>query len=1235
MKRNNLLAILGMVLGVFMLFSLQQVSAQGASSSTFDGGDAIAVRVIPNPNHYSVYRWYESQGFTGSPQALTVDGYEAIRDGRTVYVNAANILTGSKKAIYTNIYLISYNQDPNVKTVDILGQIVSHWKFNDNLASNALEPASCSISSLSCDSDDDCFSGQTCAESGKQVGSCVLNDVINCSVDDECPNNFFCNSVKAKVIRDIKRVGKVQELKEALAKYKDLNGHYPKLTAGTYIPNHTVSVWPSWTDSFLSNLAVVQSFIDPINSLGNCPDFDKDTCWSGDTKRFVYDPNSSYLKLPSNSYALVYSSDANGSDYSLCAVMESRDQSDPLLGYSFVPNDPTDNQCVTATGVITGGGSENTAPRILTKALNGEAGQEYIGFVRAVDDQDNPMTWSLSTNGTNWSAWGEAPVLVDVNDPNQKKIYSSKAGGSGMYNTTLTITDSEGARLTTNLVLNIDNQSPFIEADSASYVLDPAVPLDYNLFISDTNIERPVLVGGSPGYNSYSLTKVSGPFDILKSSGIIGTVTSEGINRYKINYRGKLSTSYDFSQDTDFVYRVKATDAYQVSSTKEFTLTVLADDPFLKFDCPTEVRIGQSYSCKIGPTKQGNHSIIYTGRNLPNGLKLKEVDSSQEDRDREDEDISLIERVFQRWGILKASAQTGNSVYLMGEPSSSNSGEYQVEIKGVNEYGVQSEKSFSLKVNNYCGDGIRQFPNLEGRGGFYNDGYEDCDGNSMVATSAADSSIDRQYGCATEVGTNTPYPILDNNYCIFKSPLNGGGFCGDTYCQTEYETIENCARDCSADCEAKCDGRECGSDSCSGSCGPSCGEGQTCNSNGICELDCQPQCDNKECGDNGCLGNCPNTCTNGKICDSENYKCVDICDQDEICETERGEHCSACSDCRCTEGFSCTESGCVEDVCPNTCGEWVCGEDDCGNSCGTCTEGKFCNNGACENNCEIKCEGKDCGSDSCGGSCGACYNNEVCTANDKCCAPDCENKTCGSNGCGGTCGPGCSNNETCFENQCCTPTCAEGQECGSDGCGGTCGNGCGDGEYCSDGQCVCQPSCSPSVPCGDDGCGGYCDYQCIGRHGVCNYNDVCKVHVACADDMDCGNDMYGNSCGHCPSGEYCRNGKCWLNSVTPPVCDPYCTKENLCRHDNCFPGSYNRTFCISPCEDDREGSCEDMNESQWGGWCDFRCGCRDEQECGKGKCGKTDCGSCSGGKTCNENYKCVTSDDSNNGPDLK
>jgi len=95
--------------------------------------DAIAIRVIPNPSGYSALRWYQDQGFSGSPQALSVDGYEAIRDGRTVYVDAANVVIPN---LYTNIYLISYNQDAEPATITIYNKLIANWNFNSNLTSH-------------------------------------------------------------------------------------------------------------------------------------------------------------------------------------------------------------------------------------------------------------------------------------------------------------------------------------------------------------------------------------------------------------------------------------------------------------------------------------------------------------------------------------------------------------------------------------------------------------------------------------------------------------------------------------------------------------------------------------------------------------------------------------------------------------------------------------------------------------------------------------------------------------------------------------------------------------------------------------------------------------------------------------------------------------------------------------------------------------------------------------------
>jgi len=52
------------------------------------GNEGIGVRVANNTLHLSAAEWYASQGFKGSLQETTVDGYDAVKDGSTTYVNA-------------------------------------------------------------------------------------------------------------------------------------------------------------------------------------------------------------------------------------------------------------------------------------------------------------------------------------------------------------------------------------------------------------------------------------------------------------------------------------------------------------------------------------------------------------------------------------------------------------------------------------------------------------------------------------------------------------------------------------------------------------------------------------------------------------------------------------------------------------------------------------------------------------------------------------------------------------------------------------------------------------------------------------------------------------------------------------------------------------------------------------------------------------------------------------------
>jgi hypothetical protein len=927
---------------ISFIFALAFLMAAGNSGAQEGGADAIAVRIIPNPNHYSISRWYAGQGFTGSPQALTVNGYEAIRDGRTVYVNAANIDQGAR-TIYTNIYLISYNQDSAAPTVDILGQIIAHWKFNDNITESVGPAPACSISALNCASDTDCGSGQSCALAGPSAASCVLKNPKNCATDADCPTNFFCDGLKAKVTRDIKRVGRLEELREALYNFKQVNKHYPTLAAGTYVPNNSLSVWPSWNQVLLSDVAVSQSFADPINKIGKCladaavkngidysaavtgcsmdsglttascsnatwnydftlssggnhrlwiettnannggiygdlstfapvsggedvcpepgvqhhlsvyvdgalkgaacnpavnPDkprqtayvdlgnlaagghtiriqwsndwtyspngdsnlriyrlgltasdpFDLKTCWDQNSKKFAYGSAGPTLTLPAASYVFAYASDANGSQYNLCATLESR-----ALGYRFNPFDLADSACVSAAGVAVGGQAGNSAPRIVNQSLVGEANQPFSGFIQVMDAEGNPLQWSI-TNGNPmyWGSWngGSArpPVLQDTSNPYQKKVYADAAGVPGSYNLSLTIDDGQGGVLVTTTPITIFSSLISLTADNAEYVLDPTVPFNYTLAFISNNLANPSA--------DYSVTKLSGPAGIDILADLTKNFSSLGSGRYQVKYSDTIPTADQFANDTDFRYRLAVTDQYGKTATKDFTIRLKVENPRMDFSCADTARVLEGYSCALGPRSQGNHDITYSVSRLPDGLSLIVPIVQVRNNDFHD----FLTRGFYKlrdWLLSFVSAAAGNDYVISGAPTGI--GRHTITVTAVNEYGATAVKSFTLKVNNFCGDDAKQSPNTEGRGGLYNDGQEDCDGTGGVTTNPADSRIDLQYGCTS--GAGTPNPILTNDQCVYKSPLKGGGYCGDGYCQFKIDgqSRENCWK-CPTDC---------------------------------------------------------------------------------------------------------------------------------------------------------------------------------------------------------------------------------------------------------------------------------------------------------------------------------------------------------------------------------------------------------------------------------------------------
>jgi len=228
LKKKLFLVILVTIFAflIFNPFDISKIKAQTTDDLIVEYlfpvgnlGDAIGVKVLKNPRRLSPLVWYkENVPNPGNPTYLTVDGYYAIQEGRTVYVGATEVQhpeTASPE-VYARIYLISYNDKARPETIKIYNQLLASWRFNINIS-------------------------------------------------DE--------SIKDELRRDLLRFYDLNEITSALAKYYQTNKKYPILGAGTYMTGLTNSKWPSWQNTLAKALGKSLP-IDPINKfntdLGPC-----------------------------------------------------------------------------------------------------------------------------------------------------------------------------------------------------------------------------------------------------------------------------------------------------------------------------------------------------------------------------------------------------------------------------------------------------------------------------------------------------------------------------------------------------------------------------------------------------------------------------------------------------------------------------------------------------------------------------------------------------------------------------------------------------------------------------------------------------------------------------------------------------------------------------------------------------------------------------------------------------
>lgn len=557
MNKAKILKIYFLFLAAFFVFLF---SGSDRIKTVFaKEGDALAVRVLQNDEHYSPLTWYYKQGFEGSPTSLKVDGYEAIRDGRTVYVNVANIddkgtANYADDSVFTNIYLISYNQEAAPEMISIFDRVLSHWKFNSNLTVPG-----------------DCFNQE--AER-------------KCLTDTDCDQGAFCDSLKAKLIRDTKRLGDIVDIRLKIEDYKSnsADNSYPRLSSGTYLPGVTVSTWPSWNQEFSSVLGVDLP-IDPINKLGVCgSDYDQDTCWDSENKTFA-DPNldNNIFELPAGSEAFLYSVSENAQSYKACAYMESGFMVGDKLGACF------------------GGSSFNNPPEINCGEMIGLAGRNFLGYIKATDlEGDN---FSLSVTNKSFLA-GKGFSIIDSEKTDEISITSVNPV-AGDYSVEVVVSSPNSSPV---------NKSCNIKISPQAFII---YPVSNKRELVGNTVSVSVYANNSNG--DYSGVA----FDITASDGQFLSCWPEMIDDSRIKC--------DFDVESDVAkninIEISASTNYMTAAPQNFNIEFYNNPPVISLgSCEESVRLGENYSCDFGFfDPDGNSLGKCLADNLPSGFTFSAV----------------------------------------------------------------------------------------------------------------------------------------------------------------------------------------------------------------------------------------------------------------------------------------------------------------------------------------------------------------------------------------------------------------------------------------------------------------------------------------------------------------------------------------------------------------------------------------------------------------------------------
>lgn len=804
--------------------------------------DAIGVRIMPNGKHLPVAIWYEEQSFInkGKPKAIEVDGYDAIQDGRTVYVNAVNVrhpevnapyfcdgpqgliaCSEGDRNFYTNVYVISYS-GANEITDSIFNQIINNWHFNKNIS----------------------------------------DEVVN-----------------QKLRRDARRLVDIAYVNWVLEKYYDTYKKYPMLEAGSYLKGQTMSKWPSWQGELGSVLGIKMPE-DPINSfypLAQCPTenpacfckgYNAETCWDDKSRLFNAKENiTDGLENDSNDFpftdkegnarigniqsALVYYylSSGNGSSYEVGA----HSWETPYIGSNYIANmqsgyskgntkpiiepSTTVNMALNKTEIIELSAYDNEK---YTAKLEWSFNEPYLLGTSG----DKNANCAVTQNGTKITSNAACCIKeVEILPNNQKSdgLYGEKYHSYRKIKITSNNNSCEGKIKIKVKDDGIDGKGETIKESDENEVrvrvkeeLARIIGLNKNFGVvnypfkatisgSQENISYTWSTDGGAGCLGLAMTegKIGGL--ALNGKTIEGTPTKVGLYCIKISAAG----GNDFPAKINILNNppsIRSMAKVNAVTGKPWTFDVQAYDnlPYPEIDNKPYPHLPIEFTFSAGSpswltidntTREGSYQIFSrtmhgtpneSGPDLilktynftitakdsenaqdmqafelnvinhdpkitkwPDNLIKRDTDAFTSKIEAHDEDghaLTYTLAVNPRTGVLPRTMlqinAEGNISPVGGHLLLSDAGMYNVTVTVKDGYGGEDAKIFPFTINTYCGDKVKQNPNMEGLDGPEKDGDESCDAQDGVASTPAESSKLKQYEC-----TNKCTPA--------------GGWCGD------------------------------------------------------------------------------------------------------------------------------------------------------------------------------------------------------------------------------------------------------------------------------------------------------------------------------------------------------------------------------------------------------------------------------------------------------------------------